>query len=183
MQLGGVGAQRAQLRLDVLDVIGGFARRPGYRQRLVAVGVKVLSDRGIGVLPGLGGSTLPAIEDRQGTQLTGGLQGGLAACIGRVEHLPCRFGAPPVNIGHRQRHGSGRTRYAASARLNGLQHLSVPAVHRREVNPVVGQIQRMTADPGDQPARVLQPGRRLRTQRHSRAAYPAGLCGHYAVVR
>jgi hypothetical protein len=102
----GIGEQRAQFGLHMLDLIGRFSRRTGDRQCLVPVGVKILADRGVSVLPGPRGCSFPGVEHRQRTKLTGGLQSRLPACVARVEDLAHRLGAPPTDIGHRQRHRS-----------------------------------------------------------------------------
>lgn len=78
----------------------------------------------------------------------------LLDAVGRpgVKHRACRVGAPLINIGHRQRHGShvGRTRRPLAADCARL--LNVVALHRRKIDPVFVEIQRMTANPGQQSA-------------------------------
>jgi hypothetical protein len=76
-----------------------------------------------------------------------------------------------------------RTFCRACGRPGRTQLLNVLMLQSRKADPVVVQVQRMTANPVQQPARALQPGCRPGVQGGRRGAHPTRLGGRYPVIR
>lgn len=115
-----IGLERSEIVLDLLHVIGGLTRRPGHRQRLVALRVEVAPQLLIGLSRGLRRIAAPGPERGQRRDAVGGFKRRLGPIARGVKHLANIAGLPAFDIGDRDRHCSEPLGAEVDAVLDGL---------------------------------------------------------------